>query len=416
MIVPAIVRRDMIRFIRSPGRTALLLAVPLVLAAMLTLVFGGGGPQGMVLRVLILNQDEGLLGRLLAAAGNRAPEEGEVRLELVEVNEEGYAMLDRGEGSALVRIPPTFTADFLAGRPVALEVVKNPAERILPVVVEEGVSLLASVLSQGSHVLRDELDRVNAMFHEDRAPSLAEVTALSELIYHRMAGADRYLFPPVITLETAAREDEAAAAPQGGASALAFFLPGLIVLGVFFFAQAVTTDMVREREAGLLRHLLTAPVTVRSYLTGKCLSTILACLAAFAVLLSVGAAAGVSWGAPVALAAMVTAISAAAAGTMLLLAGLARTERQADAFGTILIIAWAMLGGVFLPISQIPAAVRPLSAATLTYWSVDGLSRLVAGQGVSQLLPNLAILTGAGAALLLVGAAVLRRRIAGGGL
>jgi len=185
---------------------------------------------------------------------------------------------------------------------------------------------------------------------------------------------------------------------------------------VFFFAQAVTRDLVREREAGLLRHLLTAPVTVRGYLAGKCLSTIIACLAAFAVLLSVGSAAGVSWGAPAGLAAMVMAVSAAAAGTMLVIASLARTERQADAVGTILIIAWAMLGGVFLPISQIPAAVRPLSAATLTFWSVDGLGRLAAGQGVAHILPNLAVLIGAGAGLMLIGAAVLRRRIAGGGV
>lgn len=416
MTALAIVRRDMIRFIRTPGRTALLLAVPLVMAGMLTLVFGGGGSPGMVLRVLVFNQDEGLLGRLLGAAGNRAPQEGGVRLELVEVGEEGYAMLDRGEASALVRLPPTLTADFLAGRPVALEVVKNPAERILPVVVEEGVSLLASVLSQGSHVLRDELDGINAMFQGDRAPSLAEVTALSELIYHRLAGAERYLFPPVITLETAAREEAAAAAAQGGPSPLALFLPGLVVLGVFFFAQAVTRDLVREREAGMLRHLLTAPVTVRGYLTGKCLSAIIACLAAFAVLLSVGAAAGISWGAPVGLVAMVLAVSAAAAGTMLVIASLTRTERQADAAGTILIMAWAMLGGVFVPVSQIPAAVRPLSAATLTFWGVDGLNRLATGQGLAEILINLAILTAAGAGLMLLGAAVLRRRIVAGGV
>lgn len=416
MAVLAIVRRDLVRFVRSPGRTALLLAVPLALAGMFTLVFGGSGPQEIVIRVLILNEDEGPLGRLLSAAGSRPPEGG-ARLELVEVGEEGLEMIGRGEASALVRVPSGFSEDLLAGRPTRLEVVKNPAELFLPVVVEEGAGVLASVLSQGSHVLRPELDRIQAMSERDRGPELVEVTTLSELFYRRVESAQRYLFPPVITFDATAEEGgEVEGAPAPRVSVLTAVLPGLVVMGVFFFAQAVTRDLLREREAGLLRHLLTAPVTVSGYLGGKCLSTVVACVAGFVILLAVGAAAGVSWGSPVALTALVLAISIAVSGTMLVISSLVRTERQGDALGTIVIMVWSMLGGAFVPLGSMPAALRPLSMTTLTYWGVDGLGRMAAeGAGLVALLPNLAILTGAGGLLLAVGVVGLRRRILAGG-
>ncbi len=417
MVVLAIVRRDLVRFARSPGRTALLLAVPLVLAGMFTLVFGGGGPDEIVIRVLILNQDEGPLGRLLSAAASRPPEEG-ARLELVEVGDEGLEMLDRGEASALVRVPPGFSEDFLAGRPTVIEVVKNPAERFLPVVVEEGVGVLATVLSQASHVMRAELSTIHALSERENGPELTEVTRLSELFYERVSAAEPYLFPPVILLGSATSEgqDEAAAAPPSGASVLSVFLPGLVVMGVFFLAQAVTRDIVREREAGLLRHLLTAPVTVAGYLAGKCLSAIVACILGFAILLGIGAAFGVSWGSPPVLAAMVLAVSVAVSGTMLLVASLVRTERQGDALGTIVIMVWALLGGAFVPLASMPASVRPLAATTLMYWGADGLGRLAAGGAdLAAVMPNLAILTGAGALLLALGTVVLRRRIHAGG-
>jgi ABC-2 type transport system permease protein len=323
-------------------------------------------------------------------------------------------MMDEGEASALIAIPEGFSAAVLEGRAATLEVVKNPAERFLPGVVEEGVGVAASVLSQGSRVFRPELDRIAAMDDRGDGPSLAEVTALTEAIYRRVDGVERYLLPPVISLETATvGEGESTAGAE--VPILAYFLPGLSVMGVFFLAQAVTRDIQRDREAGLLRQLLTAPVSVADYLLGKCLSVLLVCVLGFAVLLGVGLAVGVTWGPPLALAAVVVATSLAVAGTMLLVVSVTRTERQADAVGTIVIMVWSMLGGAFVPLAAMPAFVRPLAATTPTFWGVDALSRLaVGGAGLVDILPNVAVLLAAGAALLAVGAVVLRRRISAG--
>ncbi len=416
MAAIAILRRDLLRMVRSPGRTALLFAVPLVMAAMFSLVFGGSGPRDIVIRVLLWNEDDGLLSRLLAGAGSSG-QEGPARLEVVEVGEEGLAAMDRGEASALVHLPKDFTKDFLEGRPTRVEVVKNPAQSFLPGVVEEGAGVAASALSAASRALRPELDQIAAMSEDDRGPSLETVTAMSTAFYHWIDGAGRYVFPPVIGLESVtAASHEPAAASVRDVSVLGFFLPGLAVMGALFLAQAATRDILRDREAGRLRHLLTAPVTVADYLAGKCLSVVVTTGLGLALLIGLGAVAGIAWGSAAALAALIAATAIAAGGTLLLLTSLVGSERQGDALGTIVIIVWSMLGGAFAPVDQIPAWMRPLSRSTLVYWATDGFNAMVQrGAGLAEVAPNLAVLVVAGSLMLAVGVVVLRRRIAAGG-
>jgi ABC-2 type transport system permease protein len=304
---------------------------------------------------------------------------------------------------------------------VALEVVKNPSQAFLPQVVEEGVSLGAVVLSQASVAFRPELETVQALFSEEGAPPSADVAALAAGINDRFAQVERYVLPPVLTLEssTAKREPEeegAAGSWSGGSvSILSVFLPGLSVMGILFLAQAATRDILRERESGLLRHLLAAPVSVTDYLVGKCLSVLLVTALGFGVLVVVGLALGVTWGPPLAVAVLVLATSIGAAGTLLLLMSLVRTERQGDALTTIVIIVWSMVGGVFLPVSQIPGFLLPISKSSLTYWASEGfLDLILHSGGLADVLPNVLVLTGIGVLFVAVGVWRLHRTIAAG--
>ena len=132
---------------------------------------------------------------------------------------------------------------------------------------------------------------------------------------------------------------------------------------------------------------------------------------------AVGAAMGVALGPPLATAVLMLATALAASGTLLLIMSLAGSERQADSLTTIVIIVWSMLGGVFMPLDQMPGFLRPLSASTLVFWSTDAFNTLVLrGGGFVDILPNLGILFGAGAFFLGAGAFVLGRRIRRGAI
>lgn len=409
MAILAIVRRDLDRHRRNPVRTALLFAMPLVVAGVFGLAFGGGDSAEISIRVLLWDEDDSLLSVLAGGMADSA--EAGSQLDVVPVGEEGLEMMENGEASALVHIPDGFTDAVLAGEPVTVEVVKNPSQRFLPQVVEEGVGVGAAVLSAGSRALRPELEQIKAMMDSEEFPTDLAVASLSTGINHRLKSVESVVFPPVITLEstTAASETE-----QDGDELpiLAYFLPGLAVMGVFFIVQSATRDVLRDREAGLLRQLLTAPVSPLDYLAGKSLSVVVVGVLGFTVLILVGVAAGVPWGPVDAVAALVLATAVAAAGTLMLIMSIARTERQGDALTTIVIISWSMLGGVFLPIPQMPAFLKTLASSTLTYWAVDGFNTLILdGGGLSAVLANLAVLLVAGGLCLVIGAALLGRRI-----
>ena len=414
MAALAIVRRDLLRMLRNPGRTALVFALPLVFAGIFTLVFGGDGSAEVTVRVLLLDEDDSLLSRLAQGAGGRAGGEG--RLEVVQVGPEGWEMMERGEASALLHVPAGFTEAWLDGEPTTLRVVKNPAQSFLPRLVEEGVGIGAVVLSEGRRVLDDEVDAFRTMLDSEGVPDDAAVAALSTSVNASMRSMERVLFPPVIQLETVTvQRDRDETAPD--VNILSFFLPGLSLMGIFFLAQAATGDMLRDRESGMLRHLMTAPLRPTTLLAGKSLSVVVVCAAGFALLLTAGAVLGARWGPPLPVACLAVASAVGAAGTLLLLTSLVRTSRQADTAGTIVILGWSMLGGAFFPLSQMPDFMRTVAHGSLVFWGNDAFMTLILEDGgLADIGLNLAVLTGTGVVFLAAGAARLRRQMAAGRL
>ncbi len=289
-----ILKRDLKRYWRNPLRTAMLFAIPLVMAPIFALVFGGGGSDQITIKVLLFDEDDSLLSRFLEGAGGSA--EMDQNLEIVPVGQEGYEMMERGEASALVHLPEGFTSDFLAGNPATIGVVKNPSERFLPMVVDEGARIGAVGLSEMSRVFRPELAQMSGFYNQDSFPEDLAVASLSSGINNKLQGLEKYLFPPVVKLESVTLKPDGPEEDTAELSILAYVLPGFSVMGILFLAQSATRDILVDRESGLLRQLLTAPVSPGDYLRGKCLSVFVVTALGFSVLILIGVAAGVQWG------------------------------------------------------------------------------------------------------------------------
>jgi ABC-2 type transport system permease protein len=398
-----------VRYRRNPIRTALLFAIPLVMSGIFALAFGGGGGADIAIKVLLFDEDDGLLSMLLDGAGNSSQMEG---LEIVPVGEEGYEMMERGEATALIHLPKSFTADYLDGKRTTIEVVKNPSERFLPMVVDEGIHIGAVGLSEISRVFRPELQQMSILTASEGFPEDLAIGALSAGINHKMSDLERYLFPPVVDLENTTLKAEGPEEESQDLNILAYFLPGFSIMGILFLAQSATRDILLDRESGLLRHLLTAPVSPIDYLLGKCLSVFAVTALGFAFLVAIGIAAGVDWGPPLAVSALVLASALAAGGLLLFIMSLVGSERQGDTLTTIIIIVSSMLGGAFIPVSQMPAFLKPISAATLVFWSTDGFTKLIVNDGgLPEIGLNLLVLTAVGVVLMLLGAAIHKRKI-----
>ena len=116
-----------------------------------------------------------------------------------------------------------------------------------------------------------------------------------------------------------------------------------------------------------------------------------------------------NFGQPVLVAALVLAAIVAVGGISTLVATFARTPQQAGGLNAIVAISMAAIGGVFIPLSQAPAALVTISQVTPHNWFLRGIDTLAdPTAGIADLVPSLAVLVTMG--VVLGGAGLLRAR------
>jgi ABC-2 type transport system permease protein len=90
----------------------------------------------------------------------------------------------------------------------------------------------------------------------------------------------------------------------------------------------------------------------------------------------------------------------------------ARTEFQIIQFIPIIIFPQILLGGTFWAVSEMPSYLQPLAYIMPLYYANRALRDvMLKGWGVAEIWPNLAILTGISAALIILSTLIMRREV-----
>jgi linearmycin/streptolysin S transport system permease protein len=415
-LVPHLVAKDLKRKARSPLGLVIVLSFPVLFAGMIALAFGRGGDAIPKVRMLVANQDDGLLGNALASAFSAQQAARVFETRAVGLPE-GLALMERGKASALLVIPAGFTRDLLDGRPVTLKLTRNPSEGILPEIAEQTVGTLVDVLEGGRRVLEEPLAKLRPMLDGNgEAPTDAEITGIALVVKRALEKSGDLIFPPAITLESELlgnREAEAGEPAKKAETTSVIFLlilPGVAVYAIFLVGDQAMRDVMTERALGTLRRQLAGPVTISTYVLGKAVTTAVLCLLALLVLTAVGA---VALREPVSFPAFVIvslALILAITGTSAVIYGLARTERQASTLSSMIYLAMAFIGGSFFRIEGLPAILRRIAPVTPFYWATQAYRMILEKHaGVSGILTHAAILAAIGTVLLTLGGAALRR-------
>jgi ABC-type Na+ efflux pump permease subunit len=366
--------KDLRRRRRDPLSLVLWLAIPLVVGLLLSLAFGGGG-DNLRARLLVADRDGSLVARLLVGAF------GQGRLgELVQVEEveeaAGRARLDAGDASALLVIPSGFGAAVLDERPAVLTLVENPAQRILPRIVEESLSVM---LEAGFYAQRLARGPVRLALERTRgagAPADSTVADASVAINALVRRVQPYLFPPALTLEV--KRPPEAVDERGFAE---LFFPSMLFLALLFMGRGLSGDLWVERRQGTLRRIASAPRRPGAFLAGK----LLAGAALVALVGAVGLAAG-RWVFGVRLANLPLALLwITLAGTvMLALFSLvqlyAKSERGGDVLTSAALFPLAMAGGSFFPFEVMPAWLAAIGRRTPNGWALSELTAILNGR------------------------------------
>ena len=370
----AAVTKDLRRMRRDPLALATSLGIPLVLVTLITLVFSGGQatPQG---RLLVADEDKTLLSQALTAAFSREPLAKMLVMEPT-AREEGRRRMDRGDASALLIVPKGFQEAFLRNQPVQLQLVTNPAQEILPRIVEE---TLAIVVDGGFYVQRLGAVPLSSFVATGQAQGQApddETVARASVAFNRLGRSlSKYVNPPLIDLDL-----HVAAEQQANQNVAALFLPAMLFMGLLFIGNAHALDIWREQAWGTLRRLATTPASLRTLLGGRLISLALILLG-----VAVAGVAGMRWAAHVPVASVLLAtlwlvLSGAAFYLLLVMIAVnASSQRSANVIGNLVVFPLSLLGGSFFPFEMMPDWMASIGQLTPNGWAVTQFKAFVAG-------------------------------------
>lgn len=190
----------------------------------------------------------------------------------------------------------------------------------------------------------------------------------------------------------------------------------LLALFPFITMFVVTSvAMLRERSTGTLERLLTMPMGKGDLLAGYALAfgAVALVQTALASAVALGPL-GLDLAAPTGLVVLLAVLDALLGMAMgLFLSAFARSEFQAVQFLPAFVLPQLLLCGLFAPREAMAEPLQWLSAVFPLTYAVDGMQELTTSADVTgALLRDLAVVAGASALALGLGAATLRRRTA----
>jgi ABC-type multidrug transport system permease subunit len=391
------------RYMRDRLAALMWLGIPLVIGSLMILATGGSEGPRIQAHVLVADEDDTFLSRLLLGAMGQGRAGDIIQAERVD-QEAGRQRLDRGEATALLVIPKGFSEALLKEEPTRLLLVVNPAQRILPGIVEELLRMVADGAFYVHRLVGPELRAMATGPTGGRKTfSDVQIVRTAASINQTMRKLERYVFPPAIELRTTVDKPPSAdAAPKLSPAML--FLPGILVMGLLFAAQGLSGDVWLERESGVLRRVVTTPLGIPRFLAGK----LLAIASVLAVIALVVLAAGICYvGLPwsrmplallwsVAVGVMLTAM-------MLAVQVFASTRRGASLLTFAILMPMMMLGGCMFPLEAMPGWMAAVGRCMPNGWGIEHLKAILLGRDGPLGLPvGFALMAAVAAALLLL--------------
>jgi ABC-type Na+ efflux pump permease subunit len=389
-------RRDLKRRLTDPTSLALWLAIPVLLGGLMTLAMGGRqGPRPQA-HVLLVDEDDTFLSRMLAGSFGGQTEAGTLaRVEHVSRGE-GEARIAKGDGTALLIVPRGFSQAVQDDRPVALELLTNPSQSLLPAIVEEILSLVVDGAFYGQRLIGDPYRQAfGAPSERAGAPiSEAAVAAFAGEAQGLWMNLDATLFPPLIQLTTKVEAKEQAAPPQ---SFGLLFLPGLLFMALIFVSQGMAEDVWVERDSGTLRRVMVVPQRLSAFLLGKLLAGLV--VLGGILLIGMGLAAsvyGIAWRAA-ALAWAFCILCGFFFSLVLDLAYLfASNRRAASVLASLVMFPMMMLGGAFFPFEAMPPWMASAGGFTPNGWALLQLKAILSGTASASSLVATSLALGFG--------------------
>jgi ABC-type multidrug transport system permease subunit len=370
----ATVKKDVLERLREPATLALWLGIPVLIGLLMSLGMGGANGPKPRAPLYVVDHDDTFVSQALGKAFEQGPF-GELFAVSHPSEDEARAKLESDEGSALVVIQKGFAKALFDDQPTEIVLVKNPAQRILPGIVEETLALLPEAVFHLNQLIDPKL---RALFDEigDDGPSEAQVVAISLAIRSEIARIDDYLFPPVIELE---REEAQPSAGSSFSFGTAFF-PSVLFMSLVFLAHGFAEDLWKEKRQGTLRRVVATPHSLRAFLAGKLVGALAFTTPIAACGLVLGWAVYDLQPARLPLALVWLVLAMALFWCLFAIVQVtSSSERGANVTGNVILFPFLMLGGTFFPFEVMPGWMQTVGRWTPNGWALTEFRALTDG-------------------------------------
>jgi ABC-2 type transport system permease protein len=380
-------RKDFIRKWRNPVVIMGFLLLPLIFTAMFGLIFGRAEEKTLPrISVLTVDKDQSFFSEFFLSFFKQGELGQSIKINKVK-EEEGRKLMDKGKASALIIIPEKFGENIWGGKPVELVLLKNPSEQFLPQIVEEICDIASLLFSSFFSVFSDELSSIKGFIDKDKVID-KELSSFSIQARNKIEGISKFILPPVISLKQRTVQGK----EESPLSVASYILPAMSIMFLLFICNIVFEDVLREKETGTLLRMAVSPLKISDFIWSKILISATIGILCSLVLIVLGRIIfSIHWGNLFLVFLIVFCLNIMIAGFISFLYSFIRTERQAGAVLSSVIIVMSLLGGSMVPVENFPPFIQIISKLTLNYWGIRAFRNAAVGSPFQEIFP---ILTG----------------------
>jgi ABC-type multidrug transport system permease subunit len=360
-------KKDLARWRQDKTAPLIWLGIPFLIGGLMTsMIDGNDGPPTGVL--LVADLDSSLLSGLVVGAYSQDQLGGLIVVEQVSV-QEGEARINDGDASGFLTIPEGFQDAFLNETPVTLTLKTNPAQIILPGIIEDVTEILLDVGFYAQRLLGPEIQQIQDFDSMD-LPDEVFVSGIAVDILNKINKVTPKLSPPVLDIVIV---EPPPAEPQADMALL--FFPGIILMAVLFSSSSMAADYWVERDKGTLRRIVSTPGMLFGFVAGKAVAALAVIGFITAITLAIGFAYhDVAWSKFISSLLWVSFGGVGLFAWFAALQMLFSNNQAATLVTTLLLLPLMMAGGSFFPLAALPDWIAGIGRLSPNGFIVDRLS------------------------------------------
>lgn len=376
-----IARKDLLQSFKDKKGLLLSFLLPIVLIALFSLVYGGfqSSSKDRAQSLLFCDDDQSTLSHELLA--ELKAEKG-LKLTIKPLSE-AEALLINGNFPSALLIYKGFEDSIHQGKSTPVEFIYDESRELEMGLTQKALmsTLMPFLGEQGSksqvHSFIDDKygdempEEMIAEIHDDVEQQFSpdqEETSLGK--------------SSIVSRAVSVKEDM----PWGLIQAFA----GTSVMMLLFSITGMGSSIIKERDSGTLKRILYSPIKPWEIILGKFGSGFIFAMIQMSILVLF---AWLAFGLDIfrnfsGLLLLVFATAMAVSGFGILIASLAKSQKQVESLSLIIILVMSALGGSMMPLFLFPEIIKTIAQFTINYWAIDGfydvLGRDVGMMGILQ--------------------------------